>query len=146
MNQNEQKQVTGEEYLTRIIANQSNTLRNILMKELEKTHAKEMKEFEQRTRFLINYILQNHDPKTLAGKRVCIGRHEPNSYELELISKYFSILVNHVECIDIEEESYGAVSGTHKEYFIYFDGLNELYSKIRNLEDEIKRLKLTQKP
>lgn len=138
----ESKQLTGPAYMEQFLANKQNQIRQRLMKQLEETYTRESKQLEQQYGALIRAVLQDHDPKQLAGKRVNIGRSKPCDEAIKFLESYFNLPIGSTEAIDIEEDSYGTPTGTHKEFVVHFDGMDQLYSRVRELEAELARLKL----
>lgn len=134
-------QLTGPAYLEQYLKEKSTKLRQTLITQFESIHSHEMKHIKQHFEFLIQRILQDHNAKDLAGRRVNIGRTKPTNEDLEFLEKYFSLSVSSIDEIDIEDETYGVSSISHKEYVIKFAGMDDLYSKIKDLEHQIELLK-----
>lgn len=138
----ESKKLTGPAYMEHFLANKKIQIHQRLMKQLEETYSYESKQLEQQYDALIRAVLQDHDPKQLAGKRVNIGRSKPSDEAINFLENYFNLPIGSTEAVDIEEDSYGAPTGTHKEYVVQFNGMDQLYLRFRELEAEIARLKV----
>jgi hypothetical protein len=138
----ESKQLTGPAYMEQFLTTKQIQIRQRLTKQLEETYAYESKQLSQHYGALIRAVLQDHDPKQLAGKRVNIGRTKPMNEDIKFLENYFNLPIGSTESVDIEEDTYGASTGTHKEYVVHFNGMDQLYSRVRELEAEIARLKV----
>lgn len=100
-------------YLQQFVSTESIKIRERLMKELEVNYEAQCRELGRRCANLISTITRDHDIKHLAGKRINIGKERPTQLDLEFIENYFGVVVQNIEEIDIENETYGATSGTH---------------------------------
>ena len=138
----ESKQLTGPAYMEQFLANQQIQIRQRLTKQLEETYARESTQLGQHFGALLRAVLQDHDPKQLVGKRVNVGRTKPTDDDIKFLENYFNLPIGSTEAVDIEEDSYGAPTGTHKEYVVHFNGMDQLYLRVRELEAELARLKV----
>ena len=55
------------------------------------------------------------------------------------LENYFNLPIGSTEEVDIDGDIIGF--GPHKEYFVHFNGMDQLYLRIRELEAELARLK-----
>ena len=135
----ESKQLTGPAYMEHFLANKQIQIRQRLMRQLEETYSHESKQLGYQYGTLIRAVLQDNDPKQLAGKRVNIGRSKPSDEIIKFLENYFNLPIGSTEEVDIDGDIIGF--GPHKEYFVHFNGMDQLYLRIRELEAELARLK-----
>jgi len=137
----EQLPLFGNAYLQQFLSTESIKIRQKIMENLESMCKFSCRELGRRCADLIMIINRDHDIKQLAGKRIIIGREKPTKLDLEFIENYFGVVVQNVEEINIENDTYGTTSDTHKEYVVNFCSLNDLQLKIRDLEQKLQQMK-----